>query len=133
VTPTRAFWEAFATVFVPSALIWGAAFLFVRPTVTADELPVWLLLFLLPFPLALPIYYRYRKDIRYVLKPRSLRYHLISAFSFFALSVAYVIEAVARHHDRSQLFFPLTMAICWVGVGLRELWLAREIANAKNT
>jgi hypothetical protein len=59
VTPKRAFWETFATVCVPSLLLWTvvAYFLRAKPNLPVGEaLPIYLFLAVLPMPLAFPVY-----------------------------------------------------------------------------
>lgn len=63
-TPKRALWEAFATVCLPSLILWTFFAYLLRTKLNlpyAEALPIYLFLAILPMPLAVPVYRRYLK------------------------------------------------------------------------
>ncbi len=131
-TPTRAFWEAFATVCIPSLVIWGLALCFVSPITRADEWPLWLMFFLLPLPLIYPVYKRYLKGTARAPALRTRRYHLMAAMSYAALSIAYAVQIFIYRVRKPNEFFPIAMGICWCGLTARQVWLAVKAGRIAN-
>jgi hypothetical protein len=114
-TPRRAFWQAIATVALPSAVFWGVVFLYELNARTASEgwvslLSVCVILFALPLPLAIPIYKRYRKGAHRVGRIKSPRYHVFLAALFGILSGGYAIDLL-HARDRWQLLFKITLSV----------------------
>lgn len=131
-TPTRAFWEACATVCIPSLVIWGFALFFVPPIARGDEWLLWTVFFLLPFPLMYPIYKRYLKGTSRAETLRTRRYHLTAAFFYAALSIAYTIQVFIYHARKPAEFFPIALAICWCGLTARQVRLAVKAGHIAN-
>jgi hypothetical protein len=85
VTPKRAFWEAFATVCLPSLVLWTIFAYLLRVKVNlsyAEALPIYLFLALLPMPLAFPLYRRYLKGTPRNTKTLSPKANLVLAILF---------------------------------------------------
>jgi hypothetical protein len=61
--PSKALWQAVATVALPSFIFWSIAAIVLRETFDSDALLLYLILFALPLPLIYPIYRRYRKGL----------------------------------------------------------------------
>jgi hypothetical protein len=114
-TPRQAFWQAIATVALPSAVFWGIVFLYELNARTASEswvllLVVCVILFALPLPLAIPIYHRYRKDVQRVSTVKSPRHHVFLAALFAVLSAGYAMDLL-HARDRWQLLFKITLCV----------------------
>src|SRR6266849_1092845 len=73
--PSKALWQAVATVALPSFIFWSIAAIVLRETFDSDALLLYLILFALPPPLIYPIYRRYRKGAQFGGVARSPRYH----------------------------------------------------------
>src|SRR5690348_2455176 len=100
-TRERAFWEAVATVAIPSLIIWGALLYVIRANAVADEWPLYVIFMALPLPLVFPIYKRYlRGPSVKVEKPGTL---YIGAAASAVLGSAYVVSTLAHHRDNSDL------------------------------
>ena len=63
--PSKALWQAVATVALPSFIFWSIAAIVLRETFDSDALLQYLILFVLPLPLIYPIYRRYRKGAQF--------------------------------------------------------------------
>jgi drug/metabolite transporter (DMT)-like permease len=116
-TDGRAFWEAVATVCVPSVVIWSVLFYLAKLDVHAGEWVLWLIFFLLPLPLIFPIYNRYRKGDRRGTKPRTRRYHFLMAFLTTVVSLFYAIASLHQHRDKWDLFFRMALSAGWLLIG----------------
>jgi hypothetical protein len=118
--PRRAFWEAVATVCIPTLVIWGVLLYFVRTNARSDEWPLYVFFIVLPLPLIFPVYKRYLRGpkTRNEGTPRS---HFVSAGVSASLGFAYVVFTLARHRDTEDLVFHLVLGICWLLIGAERL------------
>jgi hypothetical protein len=115
----RAFWEAVATVAIPSLIIWGVLFYFIRANSTPDEWPLYIIFVALPLPLIFPIYKRYlRGPIERVESPRSL---FVAAVVCIALGLSYLVFTALRHRDNADLVFHLVLVAGWLLIGADKL------------
>jgi hypothetical protein len=129
-SPSKAFWQAVATVLLPSLLFWTVAGIVLRETFDSDVLLLYLIFFALPLPLIYPIYRRYRAGIRLGGVARSPRYYFAAAVSCLLLSGVYVAEGFSRHRRPGELFFPLAMAACWIGLAGNHFYRAIKAKTA---
>jgi hypothetical protein len=113
-TPRRAFWEALATVGIPSFVIWGTTLYSIRTNANPDEWPLYLIFVGLPLLLFFPIYKRYKKGVRYVVDSRTRGYHVKCATLYAALSVLYAVIALRVHRNGWDLVIYLTFAAAWL-------------------
>ncbi len=124
-TQERAFWEAVATVSIPSLIIWGVLLYVVRANATADEWLLYVIFIALPLPLIFPIYKRYlRGPVAKLENPRTL---FVLAVGSAALGSAYVISTLQRHRDNSDLFFHLVIGSGWLLIGGEKLRRALRV------
>lgn len=100
----------------------------------AEGLPVYLFLFLLPFPLIYPIYRRYLKGPQ-TLTPRSRRYHLVWAALCGAMSIFCIATALAafRHHKRLGDWSQLALALFWASVCIDHLHSASKTESDQSS
>ena len=118
-TPKRAFWEAFATVCLPSLIMWTIIAYFLRLKLNlpyGDALPIYLFLAILPMPLAFPLYRRYLKGTSRAknLSPR-VSIGLAILFAFVATVHAIQIpELVRSHRDSWDLVFHVGISVVWL-------------------
>jgi hypothetical protein len=108
-TPKRAFWEAVATVCVPSLLFWGSFAYLLRAKVDAEAWPIYLVLVILPFPVCIPLYRRYLKGPQ-AQSPRSRQSYVRSAVFFAILSFCYLFPLL-RHGWKRDIWLLLTTII----------------------
>src|SRR5260370_8832130 len=73
--PSKALWQAVATVALPSFIFGSIAAIVLRETFDSDALLLYLILFALPLPLIYPIYRRYPNGAQFAGVARSPRYH----------------------------------------------------------
>ena len=127
-TQERAFWEAVATVSIPSLIIWGVLLYVVRANATADEWPLYVIFIALPLPLIFPIYKRYlRGPVAKLENPRTL---FVWAAISAALGSAYVVSTLLRRRDNSDLVIHLVMGFAWLLIGGEKL--RRALRARKN-
>jgi hypothetical protein len=137
VNQRRAFREAFLSVCLPSLAVWlVVAFVldWQRKVSYADGLPVYLFLFLLPFPLIYPIYRRYLKGPQPP-TPRSRRYHFVWAALCGAMSIFSIATALPafRHHKGLGDWSQLTMALFWVSMCIDHLYSASKAESDQSS
>jgi hypothetical protein len=87
--PSKALWQAVATVALPSFIFWSIAAIVLRETFDSDALLLYLILFALPLPLIYPIYRRYRKGAQFGGVARSPRYHRTVGVLYLLIAAAY--------------------------------------------
>jgi hypothetical protein len=112
-SPRRAFWEAVATVCIPTLAIWGVLLYVVRANARSDEWPSYVIFIVLPLPLIFPIYRRYLKgpSVRNEGSPKT---NFIAAIAFAALGLSYVVATLLHHRDNSDLVVKLVMGTAWL-------------------
>ena len=130
-TPRRAFWEAFATVCLPSVVVWSILAYVLRAKLNpyGEVLPIYLFLAVLPMPLFFPLYRRYLKGT-----PRSsnvgsagLRVVLGILFAFVAIIHAMQIPALLRGHgSRWDLVFQAGITGIWFLLSIDYFRRARK-------
>ena len=119
-TPKRAFWEAFATVCLPSLLVWAILAYLLRSKLNlafAEVLPIYLFLAILPMPLAFPIYRRYLKGTSGGAKQLSPQSYVVCAtfFAFAAIMQGMGIPRLLRSHkDVWDLIFHIATPVFWL-------------------
>jgi hypothetical protein len=119
-TPKRAFWEAFATVCLPSLIVWTVLAYLLRSKLSlpyADALPIYLFLAILPMPLAFPIYRRYLKGTSRGVKTLSPRLNIALAILFAVVAIMHVIqipELLRSRKDFWDLMFHIAIATLWL-------------------
>lgn len=139
-TPRRAFWEALATVLLPSVVIWGVLLCIVyEQSPQPDQIGSYLLFFfffaLLPFPLAFPIYRRYRDGVS-IQQQANLRtpgQQFVLAAVFAVAGVAYLIDAVSYHRNRWDLLFKVTMVVFWFLMAANHARSGVKARNERNS
>jgi len=129
-TPRRAFWEALATVGIPSLLIWGAILYSIRTNANPDEWPLYLIFVGVPLLLFFPIYKRYKKGVRYGVESRTRGYHLKCAILYAALSVVFAVLALRVHRNRWDLIIDLMLAAGWLLTSADHI--RRAVRNVSN-
>ena len=118
-TRERAFWEATATVAVPSLVFWGVVLYVTRANATADTWLIYAILIALPLPLIFPIYKRYlRGPTPKVEKPRTL---FAVAVVCALVGSANLIYTLIRHRDKSDLAIHLVIGAAWILIGGERL------------
>jgi hypothetical protein len=112
-TPRRAFWEAVATVCIPTLAVWGVLLYLVRTNARSDEWPLYVIFIALPLPLIFPIYRRYLRG-PVAGKERSPRIRLFAAAASTVLGSAYIVSTLHRHRDTTDLVIHLVMGTAWL-------------------
>jgi hypothetical protein len=112
-SPRRAFWEAVATVCIPTLAIWGVLFYVVRTSARSDEWPLHVIFIALPLPLIFPIYRRYLRGPS-VRNDGSPKTNFIAAIASAALGSSYVVSTLLHHRDSSGLVLKLVIGIGWL-------------------
>src|ERR1700722_16149852 len=112
-TPRRAFWEAVATVCIPTLGIWGVLLYLVRENARSDEWPFYVIFVALPLPLIFPIYRRYLRGPAAGAE-KSPRIRFVTAAGSGVLGSAYIVSALHRHKDASDLVIHLVMGTAWL-------------------
>jgi hypothetical protein len=131
-TPRRAFWEAVATVCIPTLAIWGVLLYLVRTNARQDEWPLYVIFIALPLPLVFPIYRRYLRG-PVADKERSPRIRFVTAAASAVLGVAYIVSTLHRHRDSSDLVIHLIMGTAWLliaGDNLRRAMRSKKESHA---
>ena len=120
VTPKRAFWEAFATVCLPSLILWTvfAYLLRSRLNLPYDEaLPIYLFLAILPMPLAFPVYRRYLRGASRNGKARSPKLNIAMAILFAVVGILHAAELprlLRTHKSGWDVVFHAAIATVWL-------------------
>ena len=94
-TPKRAFWEAFATVCLPSLILWTVFAYLLRSKLNlpyAKALPIYLFLAILPMPLAFPVYRRYLRGAPRDSKTLSPKLNIALAIFFAVVGILHAAE-----------------------------------------
>jgi ABC-type transport system involved in cytochrome c biogenesis permease subunit len=120
VTPKRAFWEAFATVCLPSLILWTILAYILRSKLSlpyAEALPIYLFLAMLPMPLAFPLYRRYLRGAPRNTKTLSPRLNLAMAFLFAVVGIMHTTEIpglLRSHKNVRDVVFHVAIATVWL-------------------
>jgi hypothetical protein len=112
-SPRRAFWEAVATVCIPTLAIWGVLLYVVRTNARSDEWPLYVIFVALPLPLIFPIYRRYLRG-PIVRNEGSPKTNFIAAIASAALGSSYLVSTLLHHRGSSGLVFKLVIGIGWL-------------------
>lgn len=118
--PRRAFWEAVATVCIPTLLIWGVLLYFIRTNARSDEWPLYVVFIVLPLPLIFPVYKRYLRGPR-TRNEGTPRSNFIAAGVSATLGFAYVFFTLWHHRDTEDLVFHVVLGIGWLVIGGERL------------
>jgi hypothetical protein len=112
-SPSRAFWEAVATVCIPTLVIWGVLLYVIRTNARSDEWPLYMIFIALPLPLIFPVYRRYlqRPGARNDGSPKA---NFIAAIASTVLGLSYVVSTLLHHRDNSDLVIKLVMGVSWL-------------------
>src|SRR5258708_13260011 len=102
-TKRRAFWEALATVGIPTLLVWGGLGYFFRVRLGVDGLLGISFFSLLPLLLFFPIYGRYKKGLPPGGRERTPKYYFVSGVAFILMAAAYVALPSSIIQDSLQL------------------------------
>jgi hypothetical protein len=120
VTPKRAFWEAFATVCLPSLVLWTIFAYFLRWKLNlpyTEALPIYVFLALLPMPLAFPLYRRYLKGTPRDTKTLSPRMNFALAVLFAVIAIMHAVELPELLRNRKNgwdIVFHVAIAAVWL-------------------
>jgi hypothetical protein len=110
-TPKPAFWEAFATMCLPSLITWTILAYLLRSKLSlpyAEALPIYLVLAILPMPLAFPIYRCYLKGTSRGAKQLSPQSQVACATVFASAAIMQgmgIPRVVRSHKDVWDLIF----------------------------
>ena len=130
-TRELAFWEAVATVAIPSLIIWGVLLYVIRANALADEWPLYAIFIALPLPLIFPIYKRYLRGPSVKLeKPRTL---FIAAAASVVFGSANIVFTLIHHRDNSDLAFHLVIGVGWLLIGGEKLRRAVKARSSKSS
>ncbi len=119
-TPKRAFWEAFATVCLPSLILWAilAYLLRSKQSLPYDgALPIYLFLAILPMPLAFPVYRRYLRGTHCNAKTLSPKLSLALAALFAVVGIMHATEIpglLRSHKNAWDVVFHVAIATVWL-------------------
>jgi uncharacterized membrane protein YhdT len=120
VTPKRAFWEAFATVCLPSLILWTVIAYLLRSKLNlpyAEALPIYLFLAILPMPLAFPVYRRYLRGAPRNAKTVSPKLNIALAILFAVVGILHVAELphlLRGHKNGWDVVFHAAIATVWL-------------------
>ena len=123
-TPKRAFWEAFATVCLPSLILWTIFAYLLRTKLNlpyAEALPIYLFLAILPMPLAFPVYRRYLKDAPRNAKTLSPKASIALAILFAVVGAMHAVELprlLRSHKDVWDVVFHAVIATVWLAMSV---------------
>ena len=134
-TPNRAFWEAVATVCLPSFVCWSilAYVLNVKAGMPLGEaLPFYLFFAVFPLPLIYPIYRRYLKGPQ-PRKTHSRRYHVVWAVLYTAVAIAYVLPNLLRHNRKLGWWSEIAMAAFWMVMGIDHILRAAKTTETQSS
>jgi hypothetical protein len=123
VTPKRAFWEAFATVCLPSLILWTIFAYFLRTKLNlayAEALPIYLFLAILPMPLTFPVYRRYLKGTSRNTRKLSPRLNFAAIlFAVVGTMHAGELPSIFRSHkDVWDVFFHAVIGTVCLGMSV---------------
>lgn len=135
VTPNRAFWEAVATVCLPSLISWSILAYVLKAKAgmpLGEALPIYLFLAVFPLPLIYPIYRRYLKGPQ-PRKTHSRAYHVVWGVLYAAVAIAYVMPTLLDHKRRLGWWSQVAMAAFWIVMGIDHLIRAAKTPEARST
>ena len=112
-SPSRAFWEAVATVCIPTLVIWGVLLYVIRTNARSDEWPLYVIFIALPLPLIFPIYKRYLRGPG-VRNDGSPKANFVAAIASAVLGLSYIVSTLLHHRANSDLVIKLVMGISWL-------------------
>jgi len=124
VTPKRAFWETFATVCLPSLILWTIFAYFLRWKLNlpyAEAMPIYVFMAILPMPLAFPVHRRYRKGTPRNTKTLSPRVNIALAILFAVVGIMHATELPELLRSRKNvwdLVFHVVIAIVWLAMSV---------------
>ena len=130
-TPKRAFWETFATVCLPSLILWTAFAYFLRTRLNllvGEALPIYLFLAVLPMPLAFPVYRRYLKGTPRNAKTLSPKMSLALAALFAVVGIMHateIPELLRSHKSVWDVAFHVAIATVWLIMSIEYVRRAR--------
>ena len=104
--PSKALWQAVATVALPGFIFWSIAAIVLRETFDSDAPLQYLILSALPLPLIYPIYRRYRKGAQFGGVARSPRYHRTVGVLYRLIAAAYSGPPFWFHRRAGGLISP---------------------------
>ena len=123
-TPKRAFWEAFATVCLPSLILWTIVAYFLRTKLNLpydEALPIYLFLAILPMPLAFPVYRRYLKGTPRDTKTLSPKANIALAVLFAVVGILHAAELpglLRSHKNVWDVVFHVAIATVWLAMSI---------------
>jgi hypothetical protein len=132
VTPNRAFWEAFATVCLPSLVFWTIVAYLLRAKLNlpiAEALPIYLFLAILPMPLALPVYRRHLKGTPRSTKTLSPKVSIALAILFAVVGLMHAIELpelIRSHRNIWDVVFHTAIAVVWLTMSVEYVRRAKK-------
>jgi ABC-type transport system involved in cytochrome c biogenesis permease subunit len=124
VTPKRAFLEAFATVCLPSLILWTILAYFLRSKLNlpyTQALPIYLFCAILPMPLAFPLYRRYLKGDPRDTRTQSPKVNIALAALFAFVGIMHVVQLpslLRSHKDVWDVVFHVALATLWLGMSV---------------
>ena len=124
VTPKRAFWEAFATVCLPSLLLWSVFAYLLRSKLNlpyAEALPIYLFLAVLPMPLAFPVYRRYLRCGPRNTKTLSPKLNIALAIFFAVVGILHAAQLprlLRSHKNGWDVVFHAAIATGWLSMSI---------------
>ena len=124
VTPKRAFWEAFATVCLPSLILWTIVAYFLRTKLNLpydEALPIYLFLVILPMPLAFPVYRRYLKGTPRDTKTLSPKAAIALAVLFAVVGILHAAELpglLRSHKNVWDVVFHVAITTVWLAMSV---------------
>jgi hypothetical protein len=119
--PEQAFWQALATVGIPSVLVFGGIFYFFG--IGADEWFVYVVFSGVPIVLLLPLVYRrYRKGPP---PPLTSKQHKIRAIIFGCVATFYLVALAVRPDSRREISTWVFMG-GWSMMATNHFLLARK-------
>jgi len=136
VTPKRAFWEAFATVCLPSLVLWTILAYWLRSMLDfsyAETLLLCLFFALLPMPLAFPLYHRYLTGTPRTPEVRSPRRHIAFAILFAVIAIMHAAEVpglIRSHKNGWDVVFHIGIATVWLSMSIDYV---RRVARKQTT
>ncbi|SPE18236.1 membrane hypothetical protein [Candidatus Sulfotelmatomonas gaucii] len=119
-TPKRAFWEVFATVCLPSLILWTVFAYLLRSKLNlpyAEALPIYLFLAILPMPLAFPLYRRYLRGTPRNAKTLSPKLSIALAILFAVVGILHAAELprlLRSHKNGWDVVFHAAIAMVWL-------------------
>ena len=131
VTPKRAFWEAFATVCLPSLLLWTVFAYFLRSKLDlpyAEALPIYLFLAILPMPLAILVYRRYLSETPRKAKKLSPKLNITLAICFAVAGIlngADLPRLIRSHKSGWEVVFHAAITTLWLIISIEYVRRAR--------